>query len=121
MSNYWRKREQSHIKKREKNVMKIARRLKKNQLQVMDDIETQIHEFYGRYADKEGISIEEAKKRATKLDIKKYEKKARDYVKASKSKDEEVRQRAFTKTDRKSTRLNSSHVAISYAVFCLKK
>src|SRR5207253_5732087 len=26
-----------------------------------------------------------------------------------------------TKTDRKSTRLNSSHVAISYAVFCLKK
>src|SRR5690625_6884346 len=26
-----------------------------------------------------------------------------------------------TITDRKSTRLNSSHVAISYAVFCLKK
>src|SRR5207253_10257663 len=26
-----------------------------------------------------------------------------------------------TKRDRKSTRLNSSHVAISYAVFCLKK
>src|SRR5207253_11021770 len=25
------------------------------------------------------------------------------------------------RTDRKSTRLNSSHVAISYAVFCLKK
>src|SRR5437870_10409259 len=27
----------------------------------------------------------------------------------------------FKKQDRKSTRLNSSHVAISYAVFCLKK
>src|SRR5690625_5688986 len=26
-----------------------------------------------------------------------------------------------TNTDRKSTRLNSSHVAISYAVFCVKK
>src|SRR5690606_39280583 len=26
-----------------------------------------------------------------------------------------------TKSDRKSTRLNSSHVKISYAVFCLKK
>src|SRR5690625_5976741 len=26
-----------------------------------------------------------------------------------------------TRLDRKSTRLNSSHVAISYAVFCLKK
>src|SRR6266508_6152121 len=27
----------------------------------------------------------------------------------------------FAREDRKSTRLNSSHVAISYAVFCLKK
>src|SRR3989442_7258541 len=27
----------------------------------------------------------------------------------------------FSPTDRKSTRLNSSHVRISYAVFCLKK
>src|SRR5690349_22544034 len=29
--------------------------------------------------------------------------------------------RAARPTDRKSTRLNSSHVEISYAVFCLKK
>src|SRR5690625_5948450 len=28
---------------------------------------------------------------------------------------------ALASADRKSTRLNSSHVAISYAVFCLKK
>src|SRR5207249_9167837 len=28
---------------------------------------------------------------------------------------------ATTRGDRKSTRLNSSHVSISYAVFCLKK
>src|SRR5699024_12560701 len=27
----------------------------------------------------------------------------------------------FAEVDRKSTRLNSSHVSISYAVFCLKK
>src|SRR5215208_7685095 len=31
------------------------------------------------------------------------------------------RARARRASDRKSTRLNSSHVAISYAVFCLKK
>src|SRR5690606_40566494 len=29
--------------------------------------------------------------------------------------------RAYPEEDRKSTRLNSSHVKISYAVFCLKK
>src|SRR5690606_37111967 len=32
-----------------------------------------------------------------------------------------ARKRANLKVDRKSTRLNSSHVKISYAVFCLKK
>src|SRR3712207_8862090 len=31
------------------------------------------------------------------------------------------RRRRFTTADRKSTRLNSSHANISYAVFCLKK
>src|SRR5699024_4780359 len=33
----------------------------------------------------------------------------------------EVRLLASAEGDRKSTRLNSSHVSISYAVFCLKK
>src|SRR5947209_17200245 len=32
-----------------------------------------------------------------------------------------LRRRRETKLDRKSTRLNSSHANISYAVFCLKK
>src|SRR5437660_6946186 len=32
-----------------------------------------------------------------------------------------IRKDTFRCQDRKSTRLNSSHVAISYAVFCLKK
>src|SRR3712207_7959549 len=33
----------------------------------------------------------------------------------------EMSEEAFTTLDRKSTRLNSSHANISYAVFCLKK
>src|SRR5438067_5172444 len=36
-------------------------------------------------------------------------------------KSERTRARSSTRQDRKSTRLNSSHVSISYAVFCLKK
>src|SRR5690349_22820331 len=35
--------------------------------------------------------------------------------------DPEARRRLHDAVDRKSTRLNSSHVEISYAVFCLKK
>src|SRR5207249_9989404 len=34
---------------------------------------------------------------------------------------EQLGDHAATSPDRKSTRLNSSHVSISYAVFCLKK
>src|SRR5699024_12827787 len=34
---------------------------------------------------------------------------------------EQIRQLGGMRGDRKSTRLNSSHVSISYAVFCLKK
>src|SRR5262245_63315610 len=34
--------------------------------------------------------------------------------------DEVVRQAELAQQDRKSTRLNSSHLGISYAVFCLK-
>src|SRR5256885_7722606 len=36
-------------------------------------------------------------------------------------KDETVMRLLESKRDRKSTRLNSSHLVISYAVFCLKK
>src|SRR5207248_11002544 len=35
--------------------------------------------------------------------------------------DEAPRENAYSALDRKSTRLNSSHRTISYAVFCLKK
>src|SRR5438067_8745433 len=37
------------------------------------------------------------------------------------AKGDEGRRLQWLKRDRKSTRLNSSHVSISYAVFCLKK
>src|SRR2546430_4728818 len=39
----------------------------------------------------------------------------------SRSGKDQIRARAPVRQDRKSTRLNSSHSQISYAVFCLKK
>src|SRR5207253_3958021 len=43
------------------------------------------------------------------------------YLRAARSLRCEAEQVMITSGDRKSTRLNSSHVAISYAVFCLQK
>src|SRR5690625_6419385 len=51
--------------------------------------------------------------------------KAITLIESMKSTDQQTAQQLLKKTlphtDRKSTRLNSSHVAISYAVYCLKK
>src|SRR5256885_13041500 len=46
---------------------------------------------------------------------------AAKYVRSKKSNGERARIWRSSATDRKSTRLNSSHLVISYAVFCLKK
>lgn len=79
--SYWRNRELNHIKQSIENDERIARRIRRNQQRAMNDIETQIEAFYGRYADVEGISMSEARKRVSKLDVEKYSDKAKQYVK----------------------------------------
>lgn len=79
-NNYWRDRELKHIEESIKNDEKLARRLRHLHLEAMEEIEAQIEAFYGRYATAEGISMSEARKRVSKLDIEKYERKAKRYV-----------------------------------------
>lgn len=94
MSSYWRDRELKHIKKMIKNDAAIARRIRQKYMDAMHEIQAQIDAFYGRYADAEGISMEEARKRVTALDIEAYKKKAERYVRDkefSKRANEEMR------------------------------
>jgi len=44
-----------------------------------------------------------------------------DSLDESEENNDDTKESKSKKTDRKSTRLNSSHITISYAVFCLKK
>lgn len=81
MSNYWRDRELEHIKKMIKDDAALAKRLKKLQLQAMEDIQEQIEAFFGRYAENEGITMDDVRQRVSKIDIEKYAKKAERYVK----------------------------------------
>ena len=46
----------------------------------MDQIQKEIDSFYAKYASKEGITIAEAKKRASKLDMEEFSRKAKKYV-----------------------------------------
>lgn len=78
--SYWRERELRHIRENIRNDEQIARRLRRLHLRALDNIEKEIEAFYGRYATSEGITMEEARKRVTRLDIERYERKARRYV-----------------------------------------
>src|SRR5690625_100922 len=92
--SYWRKREEEHARQRVKDEKKQLKRLMKKHDEAIEEIEEQIEAFYGRYASKEGITVEEARKRVAKADIKKYRRKAKKYVKEkdfSKRANEEMR------------------------------
>lgn len=85
MSNsqtYWKKREREHQFQRIKDEKIILKQIEKRYMEAYDSIQDEINKFYANYADKENISIGEARKRADQLDIDKYAKKAKKYVKA---------------------------------------
>ena len=78
---YWRKREDEALKHYIKDEKEYDKQIKRIYQDMLDSCQTQINDFYGRYASKEGITLAEAKKRVSKLDIEKYERKAAKYVK----------------------------------------
>ena len=93
-SEYWREREQENLKKNLKSEAESAKELNRIYGDAMDNIQKEIDAFYGRYAGKEGITIAEAKKRVSKLDIEAYSRKAEKYVREkdfSKQANEEMR------------------------------
>lgn len=92
--SYWKKREEQARKERAKREKGYQEEIKEIYGDMLDDVQKEIDSFYAKYARKEGISIGEAKKRASKLDIEEYARKAKKYVKAkdfSKEANEDMR------------------------------
>ena len=79
--DYWAKRETEALKHYITDEAEYERQIKRIYQDMLDSCQTQINDFYGRYAAKEGITLAEAKKRVSQLDIEKYERKAAKYVK----------------------------------------
>lgn len=91
---YWKDREKEAQRRYITDEKELEKQVKKIYDNMLDGIQGEINAFYGRYADKEGISINEAKKRVKQADIKAYERKAEKYVKErdfSKKANEEMR------------------------------
>lgn len=79
--DYWAKREAEALKHRITDEREYDRQIKRIYSNMLDSCQKEINAFYGKYAAKEGITIAEAKKRVSKLDIAEYERKAKRYVK----------------------------------------
>jgi SPP1 gp7 family putative phage head morphogenesis protein len=78
--DYWAKREAEALKHYITDEKEYDKRIKQIYSDMLDACQKEINGFYGKYAAKEGITIAEAKKRVSKLDIAAYERKAKRYV-----------------------------------------
>lgn len=77
---YWKNRETEAKKYNIQEEAEYNRKIKEIYANMMDEINKEINGFYTKYAAKEGITMAEAKKRVSKLDIAAYERKAKKYV-----------------------------------------
>lgn len=80
-SKYWKKREEEQRKTNITDEAEYKKVIDGYYDYMLDQVEKEINGFYSKYAKKEGITMAEAKKRVSKLDIKAYERKAAKYVK----------------------------------------
>ena len=93
-NDYWRQRETVQRSKNIRDQREFDRHIEEIYRQCMDDIQKEIDSFYAKYARAEGITIAEAKRRADRLDIEAYGRKAKRYVEErdfSKQANEEMR------------------------------
>lgn len=80
-SSYWRKREADQLAKNIIDEAQYTKAINNYYDYMLDMAQKEINEFYTRYAKTEGISMAEAKKRVSQLDMNAYERKAAKYVK----------------------------------------
>lgn len=77
---YWKNRETEAKKHNIIDEEEYNRQIQEIYQSMIDEITKEINGFYARYAKKEGIMMAEAKKRADKIDIDAYARKAKKYV-----------------------------------------
>lgn len=87
-NTYWRDRELEWKKKRLKDEKQYADEIQEIYANMMDSVEKEIESFFSRYANKENITMAEAKKRVSNIDIEAYKRKAKKYVKEKNFSDE---------------------------------
>lgn len=79
-AEYWRQREEENLQKYLLEEEDYERRLQEILDYMQDQIQREINGFYAKYAEKEGITMAEAKLRIDQADIEAFARKAKKYV-----------------------------------------
>ena len=93
-NNYWRRREEENLRANRKTEAEYEKAINDTYKYMLDQIQKEINGFYAKYARAEGITLSEAKRRVSNLDIEEYGRKAARYVKTkdfSKQANDEMR------------------------------
>ena len=93
-NNYWRRREEENLRANRKTEAEYEKAINDTYKYMLDQIQKEINGFYAKYARAEGITLSEAKRRVSKIDIEEYGRKATRYVKTkdfSKQANDEMR------------------------------
>ncbi|MDU9371552.1 minor capsid protein [Staphylococcus ureilyticus] len=77
---YWRERAKEAMKKEAQDDREAIKRINEVVDEMVDDIEREVLAFYAKYATAEGMTLEDAKKKIDRTDIRKLENKAKQYV-----------------------------------------
>lgn len=77
---YWKLREEEQRRRYITDEAEYQKQIEKIYDYMMDQIQKEINGFYTKYATSEGITLAEAKKRVSQLDMETYERKAEKYV-----------------------------------------
>lgn len=79
-AEYWRLREEKQRLKNIKDEKEHDKKIKEIYQRMMDEVQSEINNFYAKYAKDTGITLAETKKRASNLDMEAYSRKAKKYV-----------------------------------------
>lgn len=116
IDDYWKEREKKQRQYNLEHDAQIDEEIERIYKQMADNIQQEIDSFYAKYAKNSKISLSEAKKRVSKLDIEAYERKAEEYVKNKDFSDKANEEMKLYNTTMKINRLEMLKSRIGMAI-----
>lgn len=111
---YWQDRALKEFEAGEKSALEVSNNLKSSYDRAIREIENKINSFYGKYAEKEGITLAEAKKLLNKKELKSFKSYLDEWIKDKSIRDKEKSELNLLKARTNVSRLEELKTGIKY-------